>query len=255
MRVKEVILTVVSLALLTTVARVGAGVTTTSAAEVAPQPSLTAPAPPASPFPDIPIPGVPNNNPCCLWQVEKRVDGERSAAFGPAYGCDTGSTSQGSMSIKMTIQSAGLPCDQQDIIPDGSTLVAKGDVIERQDLFGHYNGQFVIVNPANQVLFEGYIETMDRVGSHHLFFNCEKCNPQSHFEGWLVGRGSDLLPNHTIRALLVARGTLPTPASAAACARWSCPARSSSSTPAPTSAARRRSKRAPTTSTRVSSRT
>jgi hypothetical protein len=52
---------------------------------------------------------------------------------------------------------------------------------------------------------------MDRVGSHHLFFQCEQCNPISHFEGWLVGRGSNLLPNHTIRTLLVARGTIPSP--------------------------------------------
>jgi hypothetical protein len=195
---------------LVTSARIGGRTGEINAATIEPPPPAAAPAP-FSPFPDIPIPGVPVSDNCCLWQVEKRIDGQRTAKYDPSYGCDTGVTARGDMALKFVIQSAGLPCDQQDIIPDGSVLVAKGSVIRRADGFGHFNGQFEIVDPANQTLFTGYIETMDRVGSHHLFFQCEQCNPISHFEGWLVGRGSNLLPNHTIRTLLVARGTIPSP--------------------------------------------
>ena len=162
-----------------------------------------------SPFPDITIPGVPDTGPCCMWQVEKRIDGERRAAFDPAYRCDTGVTERGGMKMSLKITSAGLPCDQSDLIPDGSRLDASGSLIRRADGFAHYITEFSITDPGGTVLFEGTLETIDRLGSHHLFFNSEVCNPQSHLEGWLVGRGTSALPNHTIRALLVARGTVP----------------------------------------------
>lgn len=164
-----------------------------------------------SPFPDVTIPGIPTTGQCCLWQVEKRVDGKREATFSNPYQCDTGQTARGKMGIKVTLRSAGRPCDQQDIPPDGSTLVASGTVLRRNDRFAHFIGDFSITNPAGKVLFKGTLEAIDRLGSHHLFFKCEACNPQSHLEGWLVGRGTDELPNHTIRALLVARGTVPSP--------------------------------------------
>ena len=162
-----------------------------------------------SPFPDITIPGVPDTGTCCLWQVEKRIDGERRASLDPPYGCDTGATGRGGMKMSVKITSAGLPCDQSDLIPDGSRLDASGSLIRRADGFAHYIADFSITDPGGTVLFQGTLETIDRLGSHHLFFNCEACNPQSHLEGWLVGRGTSALPNHTIRALLVARGTIP----------------------------------------------
>ncbi|HEU4390421.1 MAG TPA: hypothetical protein VFV34_21635 [Blastocatellia bacterium] len=168
-----------------------------------------------APFPNVTIPGVPVPGKCCLWQVEERVDGTREAHYDPPYTCDTGQTMRGDMRIKMTIKSAGLPCDQNaGLIPNNSTLEARGQVIRRVSNFAHFSGEFVIRNPGGTVLFNGYIETIDRMGSHHLFFNCEACNGASHFEGWLVGRGSPALPNHTLRAILVARGTVPSPTTA-----------------------------------------
>jgi hypothetical protein len=179
------------------------------------------PAPAAAPdplmlqssFPNVDCVGVPSTK-CCMWQLEKKAEGGREAKYEPTYGCDTGKTMQGAMYVTMKLGTAGDPCDPPqsvDLIPDGSTLQAKGQVIRREDNFAHFSGEFVINGPSGKPLFTGRIETMDRVGSHHLFNNCEKCNPESHFEGWLVGRGTDALPNHSIRALISARGTVPAP--------------------------------------------
>jgi hypothetical protein len=180
-------------------------------AAVEPDPGLAVQAP----FPNVSIPGVPVPGKCCLWQVEERADGTREAQYDPAYNCDTGQTMRGDMRVKVTLRSAGAPCDQnRGLIPNNSTLEAKGQVIRRRDNFAHFSGEFVIRNPGGTVLFTGYIETIDRMGSHHLFFNCETCNGASHLEGWLVGRGSPALPNHTLRAMLVARGTVPSPTTA-----------------------------------------
>jgi hypothetical protein len=171
---------------------------------------------PQSPFPDLCIPGVPAGN-CCLWQVEKRFDGTREANYEQPYVCDTGRTVRGELRVKVTLRTAGRLCDQNGaLIPDGSSFEASGQVITRTDRFAHFSGKFVITSPSGKELFNGTVETMDRVGSHHLFFNCEQCNPQSHFEGWLAGRGTDALPNHTLRGLIVARGAVPTPAVASA---------------------------------------
>jgi hypothetical protein len=87
-------------------------------------------------------------------------------------------------------------------------LEAKGRLISRADGFGDFNGDFVIRNPAGAVLFNGCIETLDRVGTHR---SCEKCNPESHYEGWMTGRGSGNLANFSIRASIGARGLLPSP--------------------------------------------
>lgn len=164
-----------------------------------------------SPFPDVSIPGVPDRGDCCLWQIERRVDGKREAKFDKPYKCDTGPTRRGEMKIKMTIKFPGTACDQQDIPPNNCTLEATGQILRRDDQYAYFTGDFTIADSGGKVLFTGRIETTDRLGSHHLFFNCEKCNPMSHFEGWLVGRGTDAFPNHTLRALIVSRGTVPSP--------------------------------------------
>jgi len=173
--------------------------------------------PPAPPFPNVTIPGIPAAGNCCLWQLEKRVDGKREASFGPVYQCDKGPTARGNMKIELRIRSAGPICDQNDIIPNGSVLTASGPIIRRNDLFADFMGEFVITSASGEMLFEGTIETLDRVGSHHLFFNCEACKPKSHFEGYLVGQGVQN-PAYTIRALIVARGTVPAPGAAGAVA-------------------------------------
>ena len=115
------------------------------------------------------------------------------------------------MSITMRLTTLLSRCDQQDIPANNSTLQAKGVVIRRNDGYAYFSGEFSITNSTGKVLFKGTIETTDRLGTHHTAPACEQCNPVSHFEGWLVGRGTDAFPNHTLRAFIVARGTVPSP--------------------------------------------
>jgi hypothetical protein len=161
-----------------------------------------------SPFPDKTCVGVPDSK-CCLTQVFKQGDGERRASYDVTYDCDTGTTMQGTLTMKVTLKSPGATCDRlASLIPDGNVLEARGRVIARKDGFGDFNGDFVIRNPAGATLFSGCIETLDRVGTHR---SCEVCNPTPHYEGWMTGRGSGHLANFSIRASIGARGELPLP--------------------------------------------
>jgi len=211
MRIKYVALTLAALAC---VALLSAKSLQQSAASIETPPSISSteasPAP-QSPFPDVCIPGVPGKGDCCLWEIVRKVDGKREAKYGNPYGCDTGQTRRGEMSIKMKLAFVKSVCDQQDIPPNNSTLEAKGIVIRRNDGYAYFSGEFVITDSNGKTLFKGRIETTDRLGSHHTAPACERCNPVSHFEGWLVGRGTDAFPNHTLRAFIVARGTVPSP--------------------------------------------
>lgn len=169
----------------------------------------------ASPFPDITIPGVPSTGNCCLTQLEKRVQGTRKVDFtGVPYACPTGGTQRGVMKVEMQLVSPGGVCDPLlALIPNNSKLVATGHLIRRNDGFAHYIADFAILNPGGATLFKGTMETIDRMGTHHLFFGCEQCNPVSHFEGWIVGRGTAAATaNFAIRAMIVSRGTVPSPA-------------------------------------------
>lgn len=163
-------------------------------------------------IPDVTIAGVPVAGNCCLTQIHKKAEGNRSAVFGPPYPCDTGQTTRGDTQFRLKLVTSGPPCDQNPpLIPDGSTLEVKGNTIRRADNFAHFFGTFVIRRPNNgPILFRGRMEALDRIGTHHPPFGTEACNEQGHLEGWLVGRGSTLLPNHTLRALITARASLPT---------------------------------------------
>lgn len=162
-----------------------------------------------SPFPDRTCVGVPTSAKCCTWQVFKQGNGERRADFSTRYDCDTGTTMRGTLTMKVALNSPGATCDPQAaLIPNNSVLTAKGDLISRTDGFGDFNGTFEIRNPAGAVLFSGCIETLDRVGTHR---SCEMCNPTSHYEGWMTGRGQGQLSNFSIRASIGARGILPSP--------------------------------------------
>ena len=122
------------------------------AGEVEPDPNMF-----QSPFPDKTCVGVPTSK-CCMTQVFKQGDGSRSASYDAPYACDTGTTMQGTLTMKVTLKSPGATCDQNSaLIPDGSVLEAKGRVISRKDGFGDFNGDFVIRNPAGAVLFSGCI--------------------------------------------------------------------------------------------------
>jgi hypothetical protein len=162
-------------------------------------------------FPDVIIPGVPPTGTCCLWRVHKRApQGQRIVQFGTPYQCPTGQTVRGNTTFRLPLVSEGPPCDQGNFIPNNSVLEATGNTIKRADGFAHFFGEFTIINPNNQVLFKGTMEAIDRIGTHHPPFGNEACNQQGHLEGWLVGRGVQQLQNLTLRALIVARASLPT---------------------------------------------
>ncbi|HWW76984.1 MAG TPA: hypothetical protein VNZ44_16405 [Pyrinomonadaceae bacterium] len=187
-----------------------ADLTNSAPADAAAAPAGEAePAPFQSPFPDRTCAGVPSDAKCCLWQVFKQGNGERNATYPVNYNCDTGTTFRGTMTMKVSLNSPGAACDQNAaLIPNGSVLEAKGRVIARKDGFGDFIGDFVIRNPAGATLFSGCIETLDRVGTHR---SCEQCNPTSHYEGLMTGRGAGNLANFSIRASIGARGELPLP--------------------------------------------
>jgi hypothetical protein len=146
-----------------------------------------------------------------LWQIQKKVEGNRSIQFGTPYKCDTGQTRRGVAKIRLKLSTGGLPCDQNAaLIPNGSVLEAKGNTISRTDNFAHFTGRVIIKSPAGALLFDGTMETIDRLGTHHAPFGAEACNPASHLEGYLVARGTGGLANYTLRALIVLRGSLPT---------------------------------------------
>lgn len=168
--------------------------------------------------PQVCIP-VPTDGNCCIWQLEKKFDGKRTAKYSNPYKCPVGvnpspvtPTMQGTMTVTLTLASGGATCDpMSSLIPNNSVLTAQGRAIRRNDDFAHFYGRFTIASQTGATLFTGHIETIDRLGTHHLFSNCEACNPQSHFEGWLVGQGAGTLANYTIRALVSSRGTVPSP--------------------------------------------
>jgi hypothetical protein len=164
---------------------------------------------PAISSPRVTIPGVSTTVNCCMWQIHKKVEGGRKADLGTPYACPTGPTARGDTRFELKLATSGPPCDQDPpLVPDGSQLEASGNTILRADSFAHFVGSFTIRNPRGTILFQGSMEVIDRVGTHHPPFGQEPCNPTEHFEGWLVGRGSRALPDVTLRALIVARSHL-----------------------------------------------
>ncbi len=167
-----------------------------------------------SPCMMVDLPVLPKDGDCCLWQVHKIANGERTVKLDPAYHCNPGlvDTQRGTLTVRaIDMISAGPPCDQRpELIPNGSDLNASGVVIRRADGLANFTGPFTITSPAGAVLFDGRIELMDRVGTHHPPFGGEPCNPENHVEGWLVGRGKGVLANYCLRALYVA-SVLPVP--------------------------------------------
>ena len=163
-----------------------------------------------SPLPMVEIPVLPNAGNCCLWQVHKIANGDRTVQPVPGNICVGAPTQRGTVTVRFVdMISAGPPCDQRpELIPNGSDLKANGVVIRRADGLASFTGMFTITSPANVVLFDGRIELMDRVGTHHPPLGPEPCNPENHVEGWLVGRGEGALANYCLRALYVATGSL-----------------------------------------------
>jgi hypothetical protein len=164
----------------------------------------------ASPFPDVCVPVPPAGGQCCLFRVQKRVEGERSITYNAPYICSGVETKEGDTTFKAVLGSGGAPCDEAPaVIPDGSTLFAVGNTIRRKDGFSNFVGKFSITDPLGNTLFEGTLELFERLGSHHSPFGTEVCDPISHNEGWLIGRGVNGLDSVSLRAIIVLRGQLP----------------------------------------------
>ncbi|MDT4966459.1 MAG: hypothetical protein QOJ64_1196 [Acidobacteriota bacterium] len=158
------------------------------------------------PFPDVQIPGMPSEGEWCLTRVDKAVEGTaRYVSPGGEYTCEGGHTWRGKVKINTTLRASGRACDQGDFIPNGSVLNAEGEIIRRRDGFAHFAGKFEIKSGDKQ-LFEGRMELLFRVGSHRG----ESCDDISHYEGWLVGRGSKGVPL-SLRAMISGKWTAPMP--------------------------------------------
>lgn len=124
--------------------------------------------------------------------------------------------------MKAHLSSFGPPCDQDragpNSIPNGSVLTDDGEVNRQKDGFAHFTGAYVIKDPAWAESIRGTIIILlldqvgtDQVGTQHPSFGIKACNARQHVEGWLIGRGSPRFPHHTLRALIVGRGSLLSP--------------------------------------------
>ena len=164
----------------------------------------------SSPFPTLTIPTVPTTGSVCLWQVHKTLKGKRVDKFSVPFKCPLGATARATTHVELTITSAGAPCDQDPgVIPNASMLVADGFTLRRTDGLAHFVGTFKINNPKGGPVFAGELELFQRVGSHVPPYGQEACNIPEHVEGWLIGRGDELAPRATLRALVVGKGWFP----------------------------------------------
>jgi hypothetical protein len=159
-------------------------------------------------LPTTEIVDTPAGEKMCLLRIDKNLKGEQSVSVGGQYDCQM-ATVNGKLKLKLIITTAG--CDEDPnlkLIPNNSVLGAQGFYILRSDRLAHFWGTFTIKNPAGSTVFKGRIETFYRVGSHTAN-DCEKCDPERHVEGWLVGVHSS--GKHSLRAMIAARASAPTP--------------------------------------------
>lgn len=159
---------------------------------------------PAILVPKVTIPGVPVAD-CCLRHLHKAFEGHRVFKPEVPYDCDGMFTVRGATSIVMKPLLVAHCDEQPSPIPNGSVLTSEGTTIARQDGLALFCGKFTISNPNGGLLFTGYMELMDRVGTHHEPFGAEKCDEEYHIEGWLVGKGSRRYADLQLRALVVAK--------------------------------------------------
>jgi hypothetical protein len=183
-------------------------------------------------FPDVPIPTIPGQpgqppppagEQCCVWQIHKRLEGERKITAAVSYDCGNVPTTRAQFTLDLRINDFGSdqqpdPCDQQTVIKAGSLLRAQGSVIRRTGGIGIYSGRFEIFDPTGgPPLFLGQIELYEPIGTHHSPLpsasgdsRCdESC--KEHIEGWVVGQGQSQrqLQNWAIHAELAGAITRP----------------------------------------------
>ncbi|MDH3892433.1 MAG: hypothetical protein OEV49_15275 [candidate division Zixibacteria bacterium] len=160
-------------------------------------------------IPLISVPGLSLLGQNCIWQLHKVVRGKRSIRLGRSYKCPRGITQKGNCEFKVGLVSAPKGCDQDPgLIPGGSVLTAEGTIVRRSDGLAQFVGRFKILDPGGRAIFSGHIVTFDRIGSHQKPFGSESCKQPKHVEGWIDGKGLYKLRDWTIRADLVAEGSL-----------------------------------------------
>jgi hypothetical protein len=154
----------------------------------------------------IDVPGVPEGK-CCLWRLQKPGEGRLVHQLGDPYECKSGKTARGPVTrFQVKLHLGNRTCDERpDLIPDGSRLVAKGNVIRRQDDLAHILGKFEIIRGQGPVVFVGYFEATQRLSVCHAPFGTDHCDPRDRLQGWLVGQGEGPAKGFTLRALLTAR--------------------------------------------------
>ena len=171
----------------------------------------------------IPIPDVPINN-VCLFRFQWTGTGSWKFAAGTPYGCPTAASKTvrvGTTIDQLPLKRSGPPCDETEPfhLPD-LVLHAQGNTIYREDGFGFFNGVFMLRDGGTD-LFRGHIELFERVTTRQQPIvqpQCAvSCQPEAHIEGWLVGEGSATTTSRlTVRALLAAQSSVPSPLGAAA---------------------------------------
>jgi hypothetical protein len=88
-------------------------------------------------------------------------------------------------------------------------LSVRSHAYQRKDGLAHFCGTFRLI-AGNTLLYQGTLETLDRVGSHSGgpgLQQCEHCNEKEHLEGWIAGRGMQRGTDRYLRALIVAHVT------------------------------------------------
>lgn len=150
---------------------------------------------------------------CCIRRFHKQISGARVARYSRPYRCDGGSNVSGRMQIRLRITIGECDEDQDpagaNLVPNGSSLDATGQIVKRADGFAKFVGKFAIRRPSGIVdVLRGELILLDRVGSHEPPFGNEPCNMR-HVEGWLQGVGVGSFSSFSIHAVLVARGVLP----------------------------------------------
>jgi hypothetical protein len=162
---------------------------------------------PAADIPDIP------EGKCCLVRLGKAGEGAIDLKTGEPYECKGGRTVRGTFQLKVKLKSAGMPCDEvagafPKLIPDGSLLVAEGQIIRRSDDLAHLSGKFKVLKPErDEVAFTGTLEATNRLSTAHPPFGQDRCDEKQHLQGWLVGQGEGEMKGLTVRAFITAKAT------------------------------------------------
>ncbi|HEX9670969.1 MAG TPA: hypothetical protein VGC93_15965 [Thermoanaerobaculia bacterium] len=171
--------------------------------------------PPATPFPDLTIPGLASNVKYCIFRVDRTFDGMFEGAKPVSYTCESGHEVGRTVRFPTTLTwriTAALQCDESLQFWPSTQLSAKGITIARDDGFAHFAGKFSIVkkNPPQPDVpyFRGILELICRSGSHQTLG--EACDEKEHIEGWLIGKGQRPVSKFTLRAVIVAKGQLAT---------------------------------------------